>query len=246
MSSDKLTIAICDDERNTLSSLKNLIAEVFSQKSVNTEIYDYQNVGALKHDLPLISFDLLFLDIEMPGEDGIAFSQELQKEKSAVPIIFLSNREDRVFDSFESHPFGFVRKRIFKEDINKVVEAFLSDKETRHPKKLVVKSNGNQITVLLDDIIYIESIQRDQLIHLKDAKPIVMHSTIDQLALTLKDFGFMNVFKGYIINYKFISLIRDDDILLTTGDVIPMSRRKSAETKKEYLDLLKSKRSLIF
>jgi predicted phosphohydrolase len=66
------------------------------------------------------------------------------------------------------------------------------------------------------------------------------------LALTLKDFGFMNVFKGYIINYKFISLIRDDDILLTTGDVIPMSRRKSAETKKEYLDLLKSKRSLIF
>jgi two-component SAPR family response regulator len=114
MQSDKLILAVADDDPTTLKILVEKLQAVFLEKGVMVDIHDYALLPNLEHDLPLISFDLLFLDIEMPFLDGISFGKRLREENNEVSLIYVSNREDKVFDAFEEPSFWLYSQEQFR------------------------------------------------------------------------------------------------------------------------------------
>jgi len=69
---------------------------------------------------------------------------------------------------------------------------------------------------------------------------------MEKLAESLEEYGFITCFKGILVNFRYISLIKEDTIVLSDGNIVPLSRRKAGETKKQYLDLMQKKSSIIF
>jgi|LAHS01.1.fsa_nt_gb two-component system, LytTR family, response regulator LytT len=247
MITDKLVLAVADDDAATLKILVEKLQAVFSSKDVMVEIHDYALLPSLEHDLPLIPFDLLFLDIEMPMLDGISFGKKLRAANNDVSLIYVSNREDKVFDAFESHPFGFVRKSNFALDIEKVVTSYLDYRMKKEPKKMVVSTANGQEAIPFDKVTYIEASSRNQLVHLLNEKePRILSSTMEKIASDLEDYGFIPCYKGIVVNYRYIARLEDDVIILNDGSRVPLSRRKGPETKKRYLELMKSHSGLIF
>jgi two-component system, LytTR family, response regulator LytT len=247
MQSDKLVLAVADDDPTTLKILVEKLQAVFLEKGVMVDIHDYALLPNLEHDLPLISFDLLFLDIEMPLLDGISFGKRLREENNEVSLIYVSNREDKVFDAFESHPFGFIRKSNFALDVEKVVSSYLDYRAKKEPKKMVISNEGKQETIPFDKVTYIEASRRNQLVHLdgeKEAK--VLSSTMEKIAADLEEYGFLSCYKGIVVNYRYIARIEEDVILLNDGSRVPLSRRKASELKKHYLELVKAHSGLIY
>lgn len=194
-------------------------------------------------------FDLLLLDIDMPKVDGIRFGLYLRENKDRTEIVYVSNREDRVFESFQVHPFGFVRKSHFLKDIGAVIEAFLAaqraeDKEGE--QLLVPQGKSGIVSIPIHSIIYIEGSGKQQLVHLDDRKDVLaLRSSMENLESKVADKGFLRIHKGYLVNYRRISVIARTQAELTNGEVLPLSRSNAARIREEYLRLSQAARSTL-
>ena len=121
----KLTMAVCDDDLSVVDIIANTIVSTFRAKGIQAQADVFNDAPTLKRAMRDKSYALIFLDIDMPGMGGIEFAEVMQKNQTKTEIIFVSNREDRVFDALRLHPFGFVRKSNFLKDISAVIDSYL-------------------------------------------------------------------------------------------------------------------------
>jgi len=232
-----LKIAICDDEVEVLHTFSSRIKAAFSALELNVSVEAFSSVSFLVKQMENISFDVLFLDIEMPEMDGVDFGVSLRALGSEACIIFISNREERVYDTFKVDPVRFIRKSRFHEEIDEAAKAILFWWEKRKNRFLVIPSQGQINTFLIDDIIYVECFNKVQSIVTRTQSKTI-RATLRELEDKLLDHGFICPHKGYLVNYKFIDSIESIGIILRNGKMIPVSKYKIAETKKAFLKLV--------
>ena len=113
-------LAVCDDLKGTLAFLSSAIEEAF-EKHRQMAIVDTfsSSKDLLRAVLQQKRYDVYFLDIDMPELNGIDLGSRLQKyhaEDNAPILVYVSNREDRVFETFKTRPLRFIRKRKKKKD----------------------------------------------------------------------------------------------------------------------------------
>ena len=100
MSKQKIIIAVCDDDKLALDSISGAIGGVFSANGSDTEINSFTSANELTKVIAKTHYDLVFLDIDMPGMDGIECGKLLRRLEYSPDIIYVSNREERVFECF--------------------------------------------------------------------------------------------------------------------------------------------------
>lgn len=243
---DTIRIAICDDEENIIDIMLSAVRTAFARRGVTAEIEAFSSVEPLWRGMKLRVFDLIFLDIEMPGTDGIAFGERLRTCGDRTEIVFVSAREDRVFDTFKVHPFDFVRKSNFLGDLTKVIDNYLAVLSGRKGGTITVQSKSGIMNIPLSSVTYFEGCGKTQLIHIEGKKDTVpVYRSMELLEDELSGKGFIRVHKGMLVNYKYISRILVNDVELTDGSLLPLSRRKSAAIKAAYLELLRNGGSVI-
>lgn len=241
-----MRIAICDDDITALSIISGALKSLLSQYEILAEIEVFSKTSALKKRMKETTFELLLLDIEMPQMDGIAFGELLRQQKNQVDLIYISNREDQIFQALRNHPEGFIRKSCFMEDTRHVLQHYLEKYREDSRPCITIESRTGLQTVFTEDLIYIEGEAKYQNLYLKDRiEPIQIRRSMGDLEKELIPHGFLRVHKGYLVNYRFIRLIQEKELLLTDGKTIPVSRRKLQETKARYLELMQKKGSIL-
>lgn len=173
---DVLKVAVCDDDDCALDGIAGAAEAAFRRHGEQAAVERFHSMRQLNERMKEQRFDLLLLDIDMPKVDGIRFGLYLRENKDRTEIVYVSNREDRVFESFQVHPFGFVRKSHFLKDIGAVIEAFLAaqraeDKEGE--QLLVPQGKSGIVSIPIHSIIYIEGSGKQQLVHLDDRKDVL-------------------------------------------------------------------------
>jgi len=245
---EKLQVAICDDNKEMLEVIAGAISAAFSAHGQSIEAETFQSAKSLYGRMKEKQFNVIFLDIDMPQVDGIQFGDYLRKKNNDVDIIFVSGREDRVFESFKVKPYAFVRKGMFLNDISTVVEAYLKD-SAKVDTILVLDASVGKVTVKMTDIVYVESYGRKQFVHVfvKNDKPLVyeIHSTMDMFAQKLTPHDFLSVSRSYLVNCAFISLISKNILTVKTGEEIIISRERVRETNEKYLDFISRRKNNI-
>lgn len=244
---EKLTVAICDDESAARSIIAGAFQAVFRQSGVEMEEITCASASELMQRMKHAEYDLLLLDIDLPGMNGVAFGKWLREQNNSVSIIFVSSREDRVFDTFEIESVGFVRKNRLLEDVPFVVRRFLDQRrKAEGEKKLVVETREKILVIPLKQIVYIEGARNSQLVHRDgQSEPIQVRRSMQELEEQLYEEGFLRIQKGYLVNFRYIRLIEDGSILLTNGERLSMSRRKTQETKSRFLDLMQRSNAIL-
>ena len=246
---DILKVAVCDDDDCALDGIAGAAEAAFRRHGAQAAIERFHSMRQLNERMKEQRFDLLLLDIDMPKVDGIRFGLYLRENKDRTEIVYVSNREDRVFESFQVHPFGFVRKSHFLKDIGAVIEAFLAapraeDKEGE--QLLVPQGKSGIVSIPIHSIIYIEGSGKQQLVHLDDRKDVLaLRSSMENLESKVADKGFLRIHKGYLVNYRWISVIARTQAELTNGEVLPLSRSNAARIREEYLRLSQADRSTL-
>lgn len=239
MNITSLNIAIVDDNSATRGLMMEHLKEYFKKSTISVFINTCDSASSYLDSLSNHSYNLTFLDIEMPIVDGIQLAKEINAREIDTTVIYVSNREDRVFESLETHPFGFVRKSHFKLDIEKVIQHYLETLKKDNSSFLILQNGRNQITVKFEDIIYIETVKRKLCFYLNDMKEqIVTNSTLQSIEEDFSKKGFLCCYKGILVNYRYIKVINEDTIILKDGTKLPLSRRKVNEVKSTYLELM--------
>lgn len=243
----KLTIAVCDDDLSVVDIIANTIVSTFRTKGIQAQADVFNDALTLRRAMRDKSYALIFLDIDMPKMDGIEFAEGTQKNQTKTEIIFVSNREDRVFDALRLHPFGFVRKSNFLKDISAVIDSYLHTLRMEEGQVISVQTRTGVITLSPAEIVYVEGSGKKQVFHLSDDRPpLEVRGTMEKIEQELSEKGFLRIHKGYIVNYRYMRVIDGRDLALRTGERLPISRTKLQEIKQLYSRLLQGDGASIF
>ncbi len=235
MTDNRIVIAIVDDDSIALATIKSFVQSFFRQKRILTEIRTYASGELLFQERT--PFDLILCDILLPGENGIEIVKKYLSGNPETQIVFVSNREDKIFDSMKIHPLSFVRKEHFFEDITNALSYYLTKIRDASPEHaLIVKCGMATKRIPISHILYIEAKQHNQIIH-TDTKEgqIVAKENMKFFIQELAKYGFIHCHKSFLVNFLFIRAIENNTIVLTNDDVIYVSKRRIRDVKKEFL-----------
>lgn len=241
-----LKIAVCDDEEKMLHLLSSTIKSAFEKHDVIVSVDTYSSARMFSDFVKREMYDIIFLDIQMPGADGVNLGEKIRKSNDKVEIVFVSAREDRVFDTFKIKPFSFVRKSCFLSDLSAMAERYVAVKLGEVGNIFTVNLKSGVVNVPVRNITYIEGRGKAQIINMSDKKEqITIYRSMETLEEELKDKGFIRIHKGYLVNYRHIARMENSLVELLGGEELPLSRRKTGAIKREFLSLLKSGGSVV-
>lgn len=240
MKEDKkiVTVAACDDEKYILEKIEKDCRDYFSDKGFSVQIIRAVSGEKLINLCKDKKIDLAFLDIEMPEMSGFEVADCLRLCTQVERLVFVTNREDLVYESLDYKPFAFMRKSRWTEEILHVLERFYKEM-IRNKEKLTVHIRKNEpIDMAISDICYIEIIGHTLSIYKKEGTikiREVMHSMEEQL----NEYYFIRLHKGYLVNPRYIRRFEENDCVLADGTRLPVSRYKKDVARKRYMEYIR-------
>ena len=243
----KIKIAFCDSNADILPIIAETTKTAFSMRGIVAETRIFTDPAAFLGSAKTDAYDIVMLDVEIAGVDGISIGKQLSQLDNQPMIIFVSNNENKVFETYVVHPFSFVRKNMFLKDITETVGMYTEYVEKVKEKTVVVQTRENKVSVKLANIVYIEGSKNYQKLFLKSGStPILeLRSTMEKIESELEGLGFARIHKGYMVNLSFVCNVTRENVTLTTGIILPVSTRKATETTDEYIAYCKNKGSLM-
>lgn len=234
-----MRILICDDDMIFLDRFTQTLETVFKAHKTPASFICCSSGIELFQRLSLEPTDVIFLDIDMPQLDGFAVAKQLQHMPKRPLLVFVSNHDSLVFDSFAYQPFWFLRK-VRLEEVSEVVKQILEFKK-RSQQYFDVVIDGVEKHFFISDIMYFES----------DGHYLnqTMVNGVARYKAKLADFEekldgcyFVRCHIGYLVNCRYIKVLEKSELLLTNGTRLPISRNKYQQTQKCFLRYMRSLR----
>ena len=243
-----LKIALLDDDKTALLISKGAIESFFQEKNIAISLDAFSSPVNFLAMAKEENYRLVFLDIDMPELNGLEVGKQLKEFNPQTDIIYLSQREDLVFDTLVLHPFGFIRKSKIIQDFANVLELFVNTSLNTQSenKKITISSKTGTISADIDSIMYIEGNKNYQTFYLKDGNIFDARVLMSDLESKLTDHGFIRVHKGYLINYLFVRQIGTNEVTLTNNKVLPLSNKRKDEIMEQYLSITRKNKSIYF
>ncbi len=231
-----MRIAICDDEAYVVRLLQSRITALVQGEDVQIDTF---LSGTLLRDNILAgkAYDLIFLDINLPDVNGIFLARHIRPFIQSSLLIFVSNQDTAVYDSFVAAPFRFLRKSRLDTELPQTMRDARRELQKRAPAGILLQYRQAQISVNPLKVIYIESNLKSQVIHMA-YRTLVVNYRLKDLEPLFLPFGFVKPHNSYLVNYRFIATIDRNDLVLDNGQTLPISKHRLGELKKEYLALI--------
>ena len=223
-----LRVAVCDDELIINNVISNTIREFFAKKGEVLELHTFLSAENLLNECTNKSFDIIFLDIDMPDMSGIEFATKLRKYDEQTEIVFISNRDDLVFSAIKQSPFRFIKKSEMQE-LEEALEA-LYEKKRRSEVVFDFPTLYGKVSKKLVDIWYVEVYGHDLVIHLKD-NSFQSKGALNTLEKQIGKDGFIRIHNSFLVNYRYIFAINSKDLTLDNFKKLPVSRYRMDDIK---------------
>ena len=234
-----INIAVCDDEKCMLEKIEEMAEDFFRKKNTDITVVEYSSGEELLKSNERI--DILFLDIEMRGMDGIETARMLRAQGYNGFLIFITVLKEMVFRSFEVQPFDYLVKPVQREHFEKTMDRlFLSMQDRLLPEKvnLLVQRGCESNIISFQDIICCEIIDRKVYLHLVSGEVIDYYERIENLEKKL-DGRFFRCHRSYLINLNHLKSYRNNTAYMADGEEIPVSRLRSKEFSKVILQYMR-------
>ena len=227
-------IAVCDDIKATCDELKEIIlskAKGVLHENISVDIF-YSGDALISDIREENLYDLIFLDIELGGNiNGVEVGHIIRDEMDdyITQIVYISSKNNYDRQLFDVQPLHFLQKPI---DVSKLLNDIklaikISGKEN---KIFEFKNLRNTVKVPYKDILYFESKGRE--ISLVSCKmQYTFYDNIQELSKVLPDF-FIYPHRSYLVNYELIACFKYEELIMSNGDIIPISRSKRKEIRK--------------
>lgn len=235
-----LNIAVCDDETAAITIIKGVLKECFNARQIPFEITSYTDAETLLEVIRAGTYyDILLLDIHMPRLDGIELGTRLHDLMQDTLLIYVSSREERVFDSFKAKPFRFVRKNAFPQEWPTVLDDVELELKRRKSSRLVFMSGTQQVALKSEEIIYAEALRKKQLLHTLRGE-YDLSDSFESVVAQLEGLGFIRIHRSYVVNHRFIYSLNRTEVELDDGTLLPIGRSKHTAVQQEFHRLVLS------
>ncbi len=231
-----MQIAVCDDEKETRDMFAEKIGRLYPEAELS--LYKSGEELLLSGKEP----DILLLDIQMPGKDGMETAKELRRKNKKAIIIFVTALDDFVFQAFDVGAFHYLVKPFdngkFVGVLLNAVKQFEDRKKPENAggKKakpsLMITAGGKHITVDPEDIVYAEVFDRKVILHTMDSD-IEYYGKMKELEEKAGD-EFYRTHRSFLVNFGFIRKYDAATVYLKKGQAL-IAKQKYGDFVKQYL-----------
>lgn len=233
-----MKIAICDDEWIQLQATKAQLEEAY--KSLDLRIDVFQDGRQLIASTEKICYDLIILDIEMPGIDGLSVARKLRELKQETALVFLTSHLEYALKGYEVNALRYLTKPIKKEQLTEIINHLIE--KNSEARRILLKAEDEMVMVSVRDILYMEACNQDIRIVTGDREYLRRYNIRDYEE-QLNPYFFVRCHRSYLVNLSHIARIAGRDIVVDNQDIIPLSRTREKSVKEALI--LYTKRSAL-
>ncbi len=237
-----INVAICDDEEGFLYLGERLIRSYMKNNGYQCCVDLYSSgtafLGAQKESF---SYDIIFLDINMSGIDGIETAKRIRRVDSKVFIVFLTAFASYSLEGYKVDAVRYLLKdsNTLEKSMEECLDTVLQKMDYAENKEIFNFLEG-EISLALDEIIYIESNLHKLFFHLnKREMAYSMYEKLDVIEKKLQSFQFCRIHKSYLVNMKYVSDIGRYFAKLKHNDMgidtISISQSRYAAVKEQFI-----------
>lgn len=233
-------IAVCDDNIEELSRIVTLL-EDFRQEHDGSVTYEtFISAMELLEIMKIKQFDLLLLDILMPGITGMDAAKEIRRLNNEIPIVFLTSSREFAVESYRVEARDYILKPARKEQIFPTLIKQLA-KYKQEDSYITLKTANGIIKIPYSQIEFVEVINRSLQFTLANGEVKKAYGYLtDYEKVLLSDPHFYKPHRSYIINLRQVSEFNKDGFTTKTGKKVPVARDSFSKAKAAYMKYLLS------
>ena len=232
-----IRIAICDDEKHMSDHIRAMASDFFRKKNREIQLRTFlSGEELLNYDGQI---DILFLDIQMNGVDGLETARKLRAGKFRGFLIFITVLKEMVFQSFEVQAYDYLVKPVDEKQFGKTMERLYASMQNASEDSLLVQQGYEGRIVPKDEIVFFEVIDRKIYLNLASGEIIDYYERIENLETKL-DGHFFRCHRSYLINLKHLKGYKNGTACMDNGKEVPVSRLRSREFSGVVLQYMKN------
>lgn len=224
-------IAICDDDKSIVQILEEKIKKLLPDAAIKKYLSGDELISSGCKP------DILFLDIQMPGTDGMKTAKILRESNEDMVLIFVTAVEEYVFQAFDVAAFHYLVKPFsdekFEEVVKKAVKTIGKHSENKTDERyIMIQSAGSHIKVFLRDIVYAEVYNRKVIIHTQNTDT-EYYGKLKELSDRAGE-DFFRTHRAYLVHFKYVEKYDADCVTMENGTAL-LAKKNYPEFVKQYL-----------
>lgn len=231
----KFNIAICDDEINIASSLKDQVEKFFHEGEHTSEVSTFSSAEAFLFEYTENSaYDILLLDVEMKNMDGIQLAKKLRRDGFNGEIIFITSHFEFCGEGYEVDALHYLIKPVSVTKLNEVIGKAV-EKLLIEPPSVIINCDGETVKIYEKDIIYVEAYLHYITIYTANGEHRVKEN-ISSFEKKLSN-TFYKTHRSYLVSLKHITRIARTSVTIKGNKELPLSRGKYDEINRAFIEI---------
>lgn len=233
-----IKIAFCDDDMEVLHQMNELLDRYRVEWNEDITYVAFQSPFELLTEIEKgIRPDILFLDVVMPGQNGMDVAKEIRQYDTNMKIIFLTSSPEFAVESYSVGAYFYQLKPIWEESFFRLMDAVLAECEKKKKNSLILRSKDGITRIDLQQLEYCEVLGRKLLFHLENGAVLESAGSLDDLAGQLMQYSnFFRPHRSFLVNMEYIQNISSRSIKMVNDAEIPIPHGKCSEIKNTYME----------
>lgn len=233
-----IKIAFCDDDMEVLHQMNELLDRYRVERNEDITYVAFQSPFELLTEIEKgIRPDILFLDVVMPGQNGMDVAKEIRQYDTNMKIIFLTSSPEFAVESYSVGAYFYQLKPIWEESFFRLMDSVLAECEKKKKNSLILRSKDGITRIDLQQLEYCEVLGRKLLFHLENGAVLESAGSLDDLAGQLIQYSnFFRPHRSFLVNMEYIQNISSRSIKMVNDAEIPIPHGKCSEIKNTYME----------
>lgn len=227
-----LKIAIVEDTEKDANELKRMLLRYAADEGLEVDVKIFGTGFAFMDEYKCV-YDIIFLDIMMPGIDGMELAEKIRKVDSQVSLLFVTDMAQYALKGYSVNAAGFFVKPASYYDLKMCLDRIFLFRRAEEAKVLIRVSNSKVKIMPAREIFYVEIRNKDLTYHTESGVYTVRSESLKTLEKQLEQYGFARCSASYLVNLKKCKELYADSVVVG-GDEIKISR----SLKKEFVTRL--------